>query len=278
MKRRAICALLCLTMVLTASIGLTSFAQDYEPGPFYVQIDGEQLTFDQPPVKESDRVLVPMRAIFEALGAQVSWDEETKTATAVKGDDVTSIQIDNIIMFFNSQPITLDVPARQINDRTLVPVRAVSEVFGAVVDFVEETQTVTIDMPKTEPTAEELALEMMDALGGGVMISQIPEDLYADVYHIDPANFADVSIYASLINVKATEIIVVKAKDEAGLEDARAAFAKRQETLDNVWSHYLQDQYELVKNSITATDGLYAAYIVAEKAPEAEQAFHNALK
>ena len=92
-----------------------------------VFVDGEQINFDVlDPVTENDRTLVPMRAIFEALGATVTWDETTQTARAVKDVNTIKITIDSNIMYKNEESIILDVPARMIEDRTLVPIRAVS--------------------------------------------------------------------------------------------------------------------------------------------------------
>ncbi len=103
--------------------------------PITVFLDGEQLTFDVDPVLESGRTLVPMRAIFEALGAKVEWDDVTWTAIATKGDTKIEITIDSNKMLKNGEVVELDVPARLIDSRTLVPVRAVSEGMGANVNW-----------------------------------------------------------------------------------------------------------------------------------------------
>ena len=94
-----------------------------------VYIDGEKLECDVNPKNIDERVLVPMRAIFEALGAKVDWDGETRTVTATRGDDVMKITIDSNELFKNDESIALDVPAKIVDDSTLVPVRAVSESF-----------------------------------------------------------------------------------------------------------------------------------------------------
>lgn len=107
-------------------------------------IDGEAVVFDQPPVLKNDRTLVSVRAIFEKLGAVVSWEEATQTVSAVKGNITVTLQIDNNIMYKNGEAISLDVPAQLIGDRTLVPVRAVSEAFNCKVDWDAEMQTVLI--------------------------------------------------------------------------------------------------------------------------------------
>lgn len=112
--------------------------------PIAVYVNGEQVQFDVDPVMESDRVLVPMRFIFEALGANVSWDESTRTAIGTKGTDSVSITIDNTVMYKNGQEVILDVPARLIDGRTLVPVRAVSAGMGAQVVWNGKSRQVII--------------------------------------------------------------------------------------------------------------------------------------
>lgn len=110
----------------------------------WVLIDNERVLFDQQPIIKQDRTLVPMRAIFEKLGAKVDWDDSTKTAIAEKNGIVIKIQIDNNIMKKGEEDIVLDVPAQLLNSRTLVPIRAISEAFGCKVDWLGEARTVTI--------------------------------------------------------------------------------------------------------------------------------------
>ncbi|MBR5518016.1 MAG: copper amine oxidase N-terminal domain-containing protein, partial [Clostridia bacterium] len=113
---------------------------DPNPG-IKVLVNGVPVQFDQPPVLENGRTLVPLRAIFEALGANVGWDDATQTVTATKNGIQISLQIGSTQMYVNGNVKTLDVPAKLINSRTLVPVRAVSEAFGCKVDWINDTQT-----------------------------------------------------------------------------------------------------------------------------------------
>lgn len=114
-----------------------------EPSPIRVQFDGNYLNVNA--VESGDRVLVPMRVILEALGVQVDWEDSTRTVIARKGSDVLRLQIDNPVPTLNGRPLReLDVPARLIGDHTMVPVRFVSENFGAKVDWDENTRTVII--------------------------------------------------------------------------------------------------------------------------------------
>lgn len=114
------------------------------PDGITVKVNGSKVIFDQPPVLESGRTLVPLRAIFEALGASIGWDDATQTVTATKDEIEISLQIGSDKMYVNEDVKTLDVPAKLISSRTMVPVRAISEAFGCNVDWVDATQTVVI--------------------------------------------------------------------------------------------------------------------------------------
>ena len=110
----------------------------------HVLVNNTPVQFDQPPVLIEDRVLVPVRAIFEALGAEVQWNDDTQTAIAVKGGTTVQITIDNNAMLVNGEVKLLDVPAQLMNNRTLVPLRAVSEAFACNVAWNDGNQTAMI--------------------------------------------------------------------------------------------------------------------------------------
>ena len=97
--------------------------------------NGEKIKFDQIPVIENGRTLVPLRAIFEKIGADVEWNGDTQTVTATKDDITEALTINNTTATKNGEAITLDVPAKIINGRTLVPVRFISDCFGVNVDW-----------------------------------------------------------------------------------------------------------------------------------------------
>lgn len=110
-----------------------------------VLLNGKYLEMDTNPVIINDRTLVPMRAIFEALGAKVSWDGATSTATAVKGFEKMTVQIGATYLTKDGKVYNLDSPARIVNSRTLVPVRAISEAFGFSVGWDGNSRTVIIN-------------------------------------------------------------------------------------------------------------------------------------
>jgi len=109
-----------------------------------VSVNGNTLDFDVAPVVEEGRTLVPLRAIFEELGAEISWDGETKTIKALKDKKSIELQIGSYNAKQNGEDVVLEVPAKIINGRTMVPIRFVSEAMDCVVGWDGVSRTVAI--------------------------------------------------------------------------------------------------------------------------------------
>jgi len=120
----------------------------------FVQLNGEIMNFDVPARLEEGRTLVPMRAIFEALGANVNWDDAAQTITATRENTVISMRIGSIAPTINGQTIYIDVPPAVIDGRTLVPLRFVIEALDIPMHWEAETRTVVINTDETEPGEE----------------------------------------------------------------------------------------------------------------------------
>jgi len=131
--------------LLAALFTLANSANVFAATDIKLFINGEELVCDPPAIIENDRLLVPMRAIFEKLEAQVNWDAETRTITAAKNEFILLMQIGNPKMFINNDEIELDVPPSITDDRTMVPARAVSEAFDIPVEWNDETREVNIN-------------------------------------------------------------------------------------------------------------------------------------
>ena len=124
----------------------------------YVRLNDKILGFDQPPVTENDRTLVPMRFLMEQMGATVTWDDATQTATAtvpatteeeiqtsgLAEEKSVTFRVDNTTATVNGSAATMDVPARLINDKTMVPLRFLSENLGFNVQWDEATRTAIV--------------------------------------------------------------------------------------------------------------------------------------
>ncbi|MEX0766377.1 MAG: copper amine oxidase N-terminal domain-containing protein [bacterium] len=156
MQARGLFALL-LTVLLSASLVTVPVLGQ---GAVRVFVDGEQVLFDQPPVVQGSRVLVPVRGVFEKMGATVEWHPSTRTVLAARTNTLVELKIGSRIARVNDRPVTLDVPATILRGRTLVPLRFISESLGASVEYREESRTVVISttgapvgQPPPPPTA-----------------------------------------------------------------------------------------------------------------------------
>ena len=109
-----------------------------------VLLNNSSISFNQQPVIYNDRTLVPMRAIFEAFGAKVYWEGETKTITSVLDNTVIVMSIGSNKMYVNDFELEIDAPPILINDYTYVPVRVIAESFDADVAWDGENKIVSI--------------------------------------------------------------------------------------------------------------------------------------
>lgn len=113
--------------------------------PISIYIDGSRLTTDQAPVVISGRVMLPLRAIFEALDATVNYNQTLQTVTARKDSTTIVLKLKSRSATINNEAVLLDVPAQSIKGRTMVPVRFVSEALGQQVGWNNSTKIVTIN-------------------------------------------------------------------------------------------------------------------------------------
>ena len=132
-------------------LAMTAFAADN----ITVTLDGNAIDFaDQAPAIVEGRTLVPLRAIFEALGATVEWDQATKTVSSTKDGVSISLAIGSNTLYKNDEAKELDVPAMIIGGRTMVPARAIAEAYGVEVAWDAATRTVVLTQPVVaEPDA-----------------------------------------------------------------------------------------------------------------------------
>ncbi len=134
-----------LALVLVLALALSTVViAPVQAQTIRVIVDGSPVFFDQPPVSIGGRVLVPVRGVFERMGATVQWNPMTNTVLAVRGTTQIQLMIGSRQAYVNGVLVTLDVPAMVINGRTLVPLRFISESLGATVDWDEASRTVLI--------------------------------------------------------------------------------------------------------------------------------------
>ena len=141
---KKICALILLLVLIS------SFQSVYAHDDVTVTINGYAVEFDVPPQIIDGRTMVPMRKIFESLGANVNWIEEKSLVVATYKASIITMPIGENsfsvtdVLTDETRVVELDVPPMIINGRTLVPARAVSEAIGKTVNWNGNTRTVII--------------------------------------------------------------------------------------------------------------------------------------
>lgn len=158
-----------------------------------VRIDNES-DATAPYIAEGDRTLVPLRFISEAFGAEVDWDNDTRSITITHKNTTIVMTADEKAYTVNGEAKELDVPATITNDRTFVPVRAIAEILKKDVQYFGDTQTVT-----ATDLWDSVSSEMVIAAHDAIVKAALPEpvvlrpiatleklyDNQADVYAVE---------------------------------------------------------------------------------------------
>ncbi len=131
-------------IALAAAVMLTIPQVAMADMPIKVVVGGEKLKTDVAPIIIEGRTMLPVRAVFEAIGADVDYIAEERKVVAVKKDTTVEFVIDSNIMTINGEEKKLDVPAMIKDDRTLVPLRACAEAFDLDVEWNGETRTAKV--------------------------------------------------------------------------------------------------------------------------------------
>lgn len=120
--------------------------QGYRSNDISVRVDGKRVDFaNTQPMEINNRVLVPLRGVFEQMGATVRWIPANREVVAMRGSDEVRLYIGDRTAHVNGRSVRLDVPARIIRGSTMVPIRFVSEALGADVGWLAASRLVTID-------------------------------------------------------------------------------------------------------------------------------------
>ncbi len=132
-----------LIPILSAALLLTSTPISAVDSTISVTVDGAAVDFpDQKPIIQNDRTLVPIRFIAESLGYDVEWDSIENAAVIDDGRVKLWIGTDKAEL--DGELVTLDTSSVLVNDRTMVPLRAVAETLDCTVDWITKTKTVQI--------------------------------------------------------------------------------------------------------------------------------------
>jgi len=164
---------LSIVLVLVMTLGMFSLTALASEPPIRILIDGRAQTFTVPAQIINGRTMVPLRAIFEAMGATVEWNDGTRTATATKGDTVVVLTIGSASPTVNGTVVPLDQPGVIVNASTLAPLRFVGEAFGGTVVWSDATRTASITTTGTQTAAGPVTIT--DVMGRTVTLSKPAE-------------------------------------------------------------------------------------------------------
>ena len=133
--KKIIALLLTLILAFSASAVLAA--------DIAVTVDGEAVVFDQQPVVENGTLLLPLRFILEKMGGNVSWHGETRTVFADYMGKITTIQIDNELMFIDGETLTLPTTPVIRGDRTMITAEFIALSTGATIGISETAVSIT---------------------------------------------------------------------------------------------------------------------------------------
>ena len=170
-----------ITLAAIMLLGISAVAAENPT----VKLNGNEIVFaDQTAIIKNDRTLVPARGVFEAMGAKVKWHEKERRVQIDSRDNITRVYLtidsDNMEVYkFKSifsadrEDKTLDVAAQIINDRTMIPLRAVSEAFECNVEWDGDAREVIIT---TKEFSEMMANESVKAAKEALLKQGVSEE------------------------------------------------------------------------------------------------------
>lgn len=145
-----------------------------------VQLNGQPLGLSAQPLSLGGRTLLPLRDVFESLGASVNWNPIAQSISAQSGQTQIQLGINNPIAFVNGRNVSLDQPAVLVGGRAFVPLRFVAEATGATVDYNPQLDLVSIQKYNPLPTSGSQVADYHDERGGFSSIS-VPSDAVVPV-------------------------------------------------------------------------------------------------
>ncbi|UFJ40926.1 N-acetylmuramoyl-L-alanine amidase family protein [Brevibacillus humidisoli] len=169
------------TMMILLGVGLLvpgmTAAASGEANAIDLMIQGERVKPDVPPLIQNGRTLVPIRVIAEGLGAEVSWDQNSRTATIKRDQIQLKLQLGSRSAEVNGKQVLLDAPPALKEERMLLPLRFVGEALGATVGWEASTRTVVVN--------ESIALFANgEDLSASLKAYQVEDTLYLPVQKI----------------------------------------------------------------------------------------------
>ncbi|WP_418442202.1 N-acetylmuramoyl-L-alanine amidase [Anaerotignum lactatifermentans] len=146
-----------------------------------IEIDGKAMVpKDMPAVIIDGRTMLPMRQIAQELGCEVNWNEAAKQIYVMRGSDIIVFTVDSKTGYENGKEFTMDVPATIVNDRTMLPVRALADALHLNIKWNDPNRIVSIQSGDTVVKDEPKAPESGQTTAGTLTGIQTPSAKDAD--------------------------------------------------------------------------------------------------
>lgn len=145
--------------------------------PVTMHVDGRFIASDVTPTIRNGRTLVPLRAAGEALDAEITWDQGTQTATAVKDGNIVKFHLNDPVYTVNGETRYADVPTMLINNRTMLPLRALGEALNAEVIWNQEMYDVAIDTTAVDAPKPNIPAGIPDSIALLAEKFYVPSDV-----------------------------------------------------------------------------------------------------
>lgn len=240
MKRKIALAL--ATVMAMSTMALSAYAEDSQVN---LQLNGEAIVSDQPAVISNGRTMVPVRVVAEALGCEVTWDAETKTAVFSKDELNASLTIGATVLNITdgevAVPIEIDTPAVIMNGRTMVPVRFLSETFDCEVEWDATTKTANIISRYVDDVVETPAAvetEEVDAVSDADLLKEFAETVDASIAVLNEkaADFTaeEKAEFEKQCDVIATTLQLVNSSTEMTDADVNAVLESAEEAYNSL--------------------------------------------
>lgn len=144
-QTKAIVVLICLSLWLASLAHATGVR---------VQVNGVDAELEVPPINVEGTVLVPVRFVADLFEATTEWEAETETVTVLTEEKVIQITIGNnkavVLQGDGSREVELEQPAQIYENKTMLPIRFLSDEFEADIDWIDESKTVTIQSERAK--------------------------------------------------------------------------------------------------------------------------------
>lgn len=258
MAKKLTAALLTLVMIMSfMSFNAIANTQD-----IVVEIDGQVVDFPdaKPFINQDSRTLCPIRFIAENLGADITWDGETRTVLITKESTEILLTIGDNNALVNGTEKTFDTVPQIFEDRTYVPLRFISEAFNMDVDWNNETRTVLISTPFDDQlTLSEhfdkylAAMEKHRGFNGSILIAKDDEILFSEGY-----GYADIE--KNIKNTSDTKFAIADLTKTFTAMSIMQLYEKELLDLDDSISKYIPDMsygdQVTIRHLITHTSGI----------------------